>query len=263
MTEKDIMKAFGDIKEEYIDEAAPERWNKQRTGRRQISNYLREYGKVWSAVAAAVVLMISFGVYRNVMQGDFSSSSTNYNKSDTTGTTASDSADAASDNANDIGYEGVAEDSVAESIEEAENSTDVDGITSIRVQCASLVEAEDLAGFGLVTGGGLNGYELTTIYAVKQQAIELGYENEDGTARYWITKVKEQYGALTDWTIQDGNVYDVTEVWDVDGVKVTMEGDEIRFTRAAWQTDGYTYMVEVDDITLEQTAWDSLLRSIR
>ncbi len=267
MTEKDIMEALGDIKEEYIEEADPGTFEQKRGGAPKLVYYFREHAKVWSVMAAAVVLLVSYGIYRNVMQGDFISNTTMSDySSDSAGKTATSNEESTAEK-EEVASESASNSSYAETAEavtdEAStmNQTGKDAQT-VEIYCNTMAEAEKIAGFSLVVDEPLDGYELTDIYAIEDRGIEVCFANEDRTDRYWIRKAWETYADSEDWIKNDATVYDVVETWEINGVEVMMKGDGMQRTGAEWQVQGYVYTVRLDGISLNETEWEELIRGI-
>lgn len=114
------------------------------------------------------------------------------------------------------------------------------------IPCASMDEAEKLAGFALTAPKGAD-----TIEAWDSYMIQLIYGGEEETMR--IRKAADK-GDIS------GDYNEYAQVKTVDGV--TIKGEKDAFALAVWEKDGYTFSVNVTE-ALSQTDMLALVASIK
>ena len=109
-------------------------------------------------------------------------------------------------------------------------------IPSPFIDCSSLAEASQVAGFGVRVPESVGDYDRTSISAIDGELIDILYESGDDTIRV-------RKGVGTEDISGDYNSYAETAVFQVDGMDVTMKGDCGRVSLAVWTSGEYTYSV--------------------
>ena len=104
------------------------------------------------------------------------------------------------------------------------------------IDCASLAEASQVAGFEMRAPEAVGDYDRVSISAIDGELIDVLYENGDNTVRV-------RKGAGTEDVSGDYNSYAETAVSQVDGMEVTMKGGAGRVNLAVWTNGEYTYSV--------------------
>ena len=117
------------------------------------------------------------------------------------------------------------------------------------VTCATLAEAEQIAGFSLKLPDRLpNWVQQTAIQAVDSDLIQVTYE---GQGQELMIRKGTGSGDISG----DYNAYDSQKTVTVDGCQVTVKGTDGKMVVAVWTRDGYTYAVsaapgmELEDLT--------------
>ena len=115
--------------------------------------------------------------------------------------------------------------------------------------CASLEEAEEIAGFSLELPEQIPGWaDRTAIRAMDAALIEVTYE---GRGRELTIRKGTGSGDISG----DYNPYDHQETVMADGCRITVKGTDGQMAVAVWSRDGYTYAVstapgmELGDLT--------------
>ena len=105
------------------------------------------------------------------------------------------------------------------------------------VSCATLTEAEQIAGFSMKLPDRIpNWVQQTAIRAVDSNLIEVTYEGQG-------RKLMIRKGAGSEDISGDYNSYDSQKTVTVDGCQVTVKGEDGKMAVAVWTRDGYTYAV--------------------
>lgn len=119
--------------------------------------------------------------------------------------------------------------------------TDGAGLANPFVSCATLEEAERLAGFSLDLPDQLTcGAGQTEIRAVKNALIEVTYREQGQELK--IRKAADREDDRGDLS-GDYRVYDAEETIPVNGCEVTVRQTDGKAAVALWSRDGYTYAV--------------------
>ncbi|MGN1250238.1 MAG: hypothetical protein ACI4XW_09160 [Candidatus Spyradocola sp.] len=129
-------------------------------------------------------------------------------------------------------------------------------IPSPVVDCATLEEAAELAGFTLEAPGLPAGYDDAAISVISDSMIQLIYRSGEG--REMVLRKAQGEGDVS------GNytVYEQERALDVDGVAVTLRGDADAANLALWTRDGFAYSASVSE-GLDDAAMSALIRAIR
>ena len=109
-------------------------------------------------------------------------------------------------------------------------------IPSPFIDCASLAEAGEIAGFEMRAPETVGDYDRVSISAIDGELIDVLYESGDDTVRV-------RKGAGSEDISGDYNSYAETAVSEVDGMEVTMKGDAGKVNLAVWTNGEYTYSV--------------------
>ena len=108
-------------------------------------------------------------------------------------------------------------------------------------ECASMAQAESLAGFSLAISDSAlpEGYgpEATCIQAIEGSMLEVNYNGECGGS----VCLRKAVG--TDDVSGDYNSYDLTQTSCIAGQDVTLRGAENAWYLATWTSDGYSFAV--------------------
>ena len=138
-------------------------------------------------------------------------------------------------------------------IKTGSNEDDVQ-IPSPFIDCSSLAEASQVAGFGVRAPKSVGDYDRASISAIDGELIDILYESGDDTVRV-------RKGAGTEDISGDYNSYAETAVSEVDGMDVTMKGDGGRVSLAVWTSGEYTYSVSAS-AGMSRTEMADLIREI-
>ncbi len=129
--------------------------------------------------------------------------------------------------------------------ESSENDQEADmgnriGIPNPFVNYETLAEAALAAGFELTAPESISGYDETIIQVMNNEMVQIIFLNGD-------SRVIVRKAAGSDDISGDYNEYSETQVVDVDGVSVTIKGNDGAVKLATWTDNGYTYAVVSDD----------------
>ena len=115
--------------------------------------------------------------------------------------------------------------------------TDSTELANPFVSCATLAEAEQIAGFSMKLPDRIpNWVQQTAIRAVDSNLIEVTYEGQG-------RELMIRKGAGSEDISGDYNSYDSQKTVTVDGCQVTVKGEDGKMAVAVWTRDGYTYAV--------------------
>lgn len=104
------------------------------------------------------------------------------------------------------------------------------------IDCASLAEAGEVAGFEMRAPEAVGEYDRVSISAMDGELVDVLYESGDETVRV-------RKGTGTEDISGDYNSYAEAAVSKVDGMEVTMKGDSGKVYLAVWTSGEYTYSV--------------------
>ena len=199
--------------------------------------------KKWMALVLCAVLALSLvacGTSGNNTQNDTTDDTSNSTTDDTT---------------NDTG-------STNSGTTDTDTSTDSedDGnvqITSPFVDCETLEEAGELAGFDISVPDEIDGgYTQGTIQAVENEMIQVTYTTEAGE------EITLRKGTGTEDISGDYNEYAEENTLDVDGTSVTARGSDGLVYAATWTDGTYTYAITAS-AGLESDSVSALVPSIQ
>ena len=104
------------------------------------------------------------------------------------------------------------------------------------LECSSLTEASEIAGFELSAPEIIPEYDRTSILVVDGEMIEVLYQRGDAT-------ISIRKAAGTSNISGDYNHYAESAVSVVGGMEIMMKGDHNKAQLATWTKDGYTYAI--------------------
>lgn len=122
------------------------------------------------------------------------------------------------------------------------------------IDCASLAEASQVAGFEMRAPEAVGDYDRVSISAIDGELIDVLYESGDDTVRV-------RKGAGTEDISGDYNSYAEAAVSKVDGMEVTMKGGSGKAYLAAWTSGEYTYSVSAS-VGMSRGEMADLIREI-
>ena len=196
--------------------------------------------KKWMALVLCAVLALSLaacGTSGNNTQNDTTDDTTNSTTDDTTNDTGSTNS-GTTDTSTDTG----------------------DGSTEIAnpyVDCETLEEAGELAGFDISVPDEIDGgYTQGTIQAVENEMIQVIYTTEAGE------EITLRKGTGTEDISGDYNEYAEENTLDVDGTSVTARGSDGLVYAATWTDGTYTYAITAS-AGLESDSVSALVPSIQ
>lgn len=103
------------------------------------------------------------------------------------------------------------------------------------VDCATLEEANEAAGFSLTLPETWNVEENCAIQAVEGKLISVSYQQEDES------EICVRKGLTDEDVVVDDATYEKEETVEVNELSVTLYGDGERVNLAVWKTDEYVY----------------------
>ena len=125
-------------------------------------------------------------------------------------------------------------------------------------EVASVAEAEALTGFGLVLPEPESPYTREVIRVLNREVISVAYMREDsGEIGYELRKEKGETDPSGDFT-----EYAETTEKRVDGINVTLRGENGRRFLATWTRDGYSYSVEAEAHPLTEQEMLRLVKTV-
>lgn len=126
-------------------------------------------------------------------------------------------------------------------------------------EVASVAEAEALTGFGLVLPAPKAPYTAEVIRVLNREVISVAYmREEDGEIGYELRKEKGE-------TDPSGDVSEYAETTEkrVDGINVTLRGENGRWFLATWTRDGYSYSAEAQANPMTEEEMLKLVKTVR
>ena len=116
------------------------------------------------------------------------------------------------------------------------------------MDCETLEEAEELAGFDLTVPDVWEEFNTKTIRVLQNEMIEVIYKKgEDGEEGARIRKALGEEDISGDY-----NVYAEEKIKEIGDASVTIKGDGEQFMLAVWTANGYTYSVRVAGLSEEK-----------
>ena len=198
--------------------------------------------KKWMALVLCAVLSLSLvacGTNGNNTQNDTTDDTTNSTTDDTNSTGSTDSGTTDTDTSTDSEDDGNVQ------------------ITSPFVDCETLEEAGELAGFDISVPDEIDGgYTQGTIQAIENEMIQVIYTTEAGE------EITLRKGTGTEDISGDYNEYAEENTLDVDGTSVTARGNDGLVYAATWTDGTYTYAITAS-AGLESDAVTALVPSIQ
>lgn len=126
-------------------------------------------------------------------------------------------------------------------------------------EVSSIEEAEALTGFGLVLPAPKAPYTAEVIRVLNREVISVAYMREDsGEIGYELRKEKGETDPSGDF-----NEYAETTEKRVDGINVTLRGENGRWSLATWTRDGYSYSVEAQANPMTEEELSELVKNVR
>ena len=197
--------------------------------------------KKWMALVLCAVLALSLvacGTSGNNTQNDTTDDTTNSTTDDTNSTGSTNSGATDTDTSTDT----------------ADGSTE---IANPYVDCGTLEEAGELAGFDISVPDEIDGgYTQGTIQAVENEMIQVIYTTEAGE------EITLRKGTGTEDISGDYNEYAEENTLDVDGTSVTARGSDGLVYAATWTDGTYTYAITAS-AGLESDSVSALVPSIQ
>ena len=199
--------------------------------------------KKWMALVLCAVLALSLvacGTSGNNMQNDTTDDTSNSTTDDTTNDTGSTNSGATD----------------TDTSTDSEDDGNVQ-ITSPFVDCETLEEAGELAGFDISVPDEIDGgYTQGAIQAVENEMIQVIYTTEAGE------EITLRKGTGTEDISGDYNEYAEENTLDVDGTSVTARGSDGLVYAATWTDGTYTYAITAS-AGLESDSVSALVPSIQ
>ena len=126
-------------------------------------------------------------------------------------------------------------------------------------EVSSIEEAEALTGFGLVLPEPESPYTREVIRVLNREVISVAYMREEGgEIGYELRKEKGETDPSGDF-----NEYAETTEKRVDGINVTLRGENGRWSLATWTRDGYSYSVEAQANPMTEEELSELVKNVR
>ena len=297
MKEQDLLKAMGEIREDYILEAEPVERN---DGKKIIA--WRRYGRSFGVLAAGLVLVVGAGIYQKISQNMKTAENNQlfeaeetapkefYSVSDEVAQAGKpDMIQNASAEEEDAAF--MAEDMLEEAEEDkgtweeheadhavkseyAEAAEEADGaemgelpeeitlenanMVNPWISCGSLEEGEKIAGFSLTVPEADEAFPDQKIFAVADTLIEVRYLDADGKEGYRIRK-----GISTESVDGDYNRYDTEYAVEIDEREVTLKGNGTEIAVARWTEKEYSYAVMAGAADFSEEEMTEHIREVR
>jgi len=132
-----------------------------------------------------------------------------------------------------------------ESADLPEENDGSDQVANPWVDCSTLEEAADLAGFEIEVPRRIDGYSHTFIQAIETEMIQVFYSDkdldDDSASVVLIRK-----GVGEEDISGDYNEYTEGEAVELHGVEVTLKGNDGKVNNASWMQDGFSYNINAD-----------------
>lgn len=126
-------------------------------------------------------------------------------------------------------------------------------------EVSSIEEAEALTGFGLVLPAPKAPYTAEVIRVLNREVISVAYMREEGgEIGYELRKEKGETDPSGDF-----NEYAETTEKRVDGINVTLRGENGRWSLATWTRDGYSYSAEAQANPMTEEEMLKLVKTVR
>ena len=126
-------------------------------------------------------------------------------------------------------------------------------------EVSSIEEAEALTGFGLVLPAPKAPYTAEVIRVLNREVISVTYMREEGgEIGYELRKEKGETDPSGDF-----NEYAETTEKRVDGINVTLRGENGRWCLATWTRDGYSYSAEAQANPMTEEEMLKLVKTVR
>ena len=126
-------------------------------------------------------------------------------------------------------------------------------------EVSSIEEAEALTGFGLVLPAPKAPYTAEVIRVLNREVISVTYMREEGgEIGYELRKEKGETDPSGDF-----NEYAETTEKRVDGINVTLRGENGRWFLATWTRDGYSYSVEAQAHPMTEEELSEPVKTVR
>lgn len=113
------------------------------------------------------------------------------------------------------------------------------------VDCATLEDAAKVAGLELTAPDAIDGYSGHTIQAMGDGMVQIIYGDPD-VEDDPLVYVRKSVGEGEDVS-GDYNEYAQSDTLDVDGVEVSVRGNDGAWNDATWSRDGYSYSIHATD----------------
>lgn len=130
------------------------------------------------------------------------------------------------------------------------------GLANPFVTCTTLEEAAQTAGFEMTVPDVLEGYEQIVIQAVKDQLIQVIWQNGDN-------KITIRKGAGADDISGDYNQYPHTEEISVGDLQVTVKGSDEAVNTAVWTVGDYAYAISALNEGIKRDAMSGLIGDVQ
>lgn len=126
-------------------------------------------------------------------------------------------------------------------------------------EVSSVEEAAALTGFGIVLPAPEAPYTAEVIRVLNREVISVAYMREEGgEIGYELRKEKgasDPSGDFSEYTETTGR--------RVDGIPVTLRGENGRWSLAIWTRDGYSYSVEAQANPMTEEELSELVKNVR
>jgi len=202
MKSQDILRAMGEIRDQFIETAAP--------GKRKKRNF--RYLVAGGTLAACLLIFLSIGIIYRTAEPSQSRLGKGQNQQ----------------------------------------------MANPFISCTTLKEAEKTAGFELLVPDSCQGSTGQKIEAVKNQLIQVIYQDGSGKTILMIRKATGSEDVSGDY-----NTYDQETVVKEDKVSIRLRGNTDTVSVADWTKDGYAYAIEAQDHPLAQKEMLTLVKQVK
>lgn len=121
------------------------------------------------------------------------------------------------------------------------------GMPNPFIDCDTLEDAADIAGFTMEAPDSLEGYDNKLIQAVKDDMIQVMFYNGNLDTDEDLVRVILRKGTGDEDISGDYNEYSETEEVDVEGRSVTLKGEEDGVYTATWTDQDYSFAISFDE----------------